>query len=51
MANLSNLNKLLNTRVFFAAENGSVEVLELVALFSSQDGNLQSVLKTGRRFP
>ena len=34
MANLSNLNKLPNTtRVFFAAENGSVEVLELVALF------------------
>ena len=33
MANLSNLNKLPNTRVFVAAENGSVEVLELVALF------------------
>ena len=30
---LSNLNKLPNTRVFVAAENGSVEVLELVALF------------------
>ena len=33
MANLSNLNKLPNTRVFFAAESGLVEVLELVALF------------------
>ena len=33
MANLSNLNKLPNTRIFVAAENGSVEVLELVALF------------------
>ena len=32
-ANLRNLNKLPNTRVFVAAENGSVEVLELVALF------------------
>ena len=33
MTNLSNLNKLPNTRIFVAAENGSVEVLELVALF------------------
>ena len=33
MANLSNLYKLPNTRIFVAAENGSVEVLELVALF------------------
>ena len=33
MANLTSLNKLPNTRVFVAAENGSVEVLELVALF------------------
>ena len=33
IANLSNLNKLPHTRVFVAAENGSVEVLELVALF------------------
>ena len=32
-ANLRSLNKLPNTRVFVAAENGSVEVLELVALF------------------
>ena len=48
MANLSNLNKLPNTRVFVAAENGSVGVLELVALFNSpQEANL----KTGRRFP
>ena len=42
MANLSNLNKLPNVRVFFvAAENGSVEVLELVALFDLKTGNLQ----------
>ena len=33
IANLSNLNKLPNTRIFVATENGSVEVLELVALF------------------
>ena len=33
MANLFNLNKLPNTRVFVAAENGSVDVLELVPLF------------------
>ena len=33
MANLSNLNKLPYTRVFVAAENGAVELLELVALF------------------
>ena len=32
MANLSNVTKLPNTRVFDAAENGSVKVLELVAL-------------------
>ena len=32
MANLSNLNKLPNTRVFIAAESGSVELLKLVAL-------------------
>ena len=38
MANLSNLNKLPNTRVFVAAENGSVEVLELVALFLLKTG-------------
>ena len=33
MANITILNKLPNTRVLVAAENGSVEVLELVALF------------------
>ena len=38
MANLSNLNKLPNTRVFVAAENGSVEVLELVVLFLLKTG-------------
>ena len=32
MADLSNLNNLPNTRAFVAAENGSVKVLELVAL-------------------
>ena len=32
-ANLTSLNELPNTRVFIAAENGSVEVLELVPLF------------------
>ena len=39
MANLSNLNKLPNARVFVAAENGSVEVLELVALFLLRTAN------------
>ena len=38
MANLSDLNKLPNTRVFVVAENGSVEVLELVALFLPKTG-------------
>ena len=38
MANLSNLNKLPNTRVFVAAENGSVKVLELMALFLLKTG-------------
>ena len=38
MANLSNLNKLRSTRVFVAAENGSVEVLELVPLFLLKTG-------------
>ena len=46
MANLSNVNKLPNTRVFVAAENGSVGVLEFLVLFREP-----SVLKTGRRFP
>ena len=41
MANLSSLNKLPNTRVFVAAENGSVEVLELVALFLLKTGRLR----------
>ena len=49
MANLSNLNKLPNTRVFVAAENGSVEVLELVALFLLKTGTFSA--RTGRRFP
>ena len=39
MANLSNLNKLPKTRDFVAAENGSVEVLELVALFLLKTAN------------
>ena len=38
MAHLSDLNKLPNTRVFVVAENGSVEVLELVALFLLKTG-------------
>ena len=33
MANIIILNKLPNTRVLVAAENGSVEVMDLVALF------------------
>ena len=50
MANLTSLNKLPNTRVSVAAENGSVEVLKLVALFLVETG-WPPVLKTGRRFP
>ena len=42
MANLSNLNKLPNTRVFVAVENGSVEVLELVALFLLKTGTFSA---------
>ena len=42
MANLSNLNKLPNTRVFIAVENGSVEVLELVALFLLKTGTFSA---------
>ena len=38
MTNLSDLNKLPNTRVFVAAENESVEVLELVVLFLLKTG-------------
>ena len=42
LANLSNLNKLSNTRVFVAAESGSVEVLELVALFLPKTGTFSA---------
>ena len=42
MANLSNLNKLPNARVFVAAENGSVEVFELVALFHLKTGTFST---------
>ena len=38
MANLTSLNKLRNTRVFVAAENGSVEALEKVAVFLLKTG-------------
>ena len=38
MANLSRLNKLPNPRVLVAAEIGSVEELELVALFLLKTG-------------
>ena len=38
MASLKSLNKLPNTRVFIAAENGWLEVLELVALFLFKTG-------------
>ena len=40
MANLSNLNKLPNTRVF--VENGSVEVRELVDLFLLKTGTFSA---------
>ena len=42
MANLSNVTKLPNTRVFDAAENGSVKVLELVALFLLKTGTISA---------
>ena len=42
VANLSNLNKLPNTRVFVAAENGSVEVPDLVALFLRKTGTFSA---------
>ena len=42
MANLAKLNKLPNTRVFVAVENGSVEVLELVALFPLKTGTFSA---------
>ena len=38
MANLTSLDKLLNTWAFVAAEIGSVELLELVALFLLKTG-------------
>ena len=42
MGNLSNLNKLPNTRVFVAAENRLVAVLELVALFFLKTGTFSA---------
>ena len=42
MANLSKMNQLPKTRVFVAAENGSVEVLELVALFLPKTGTFSA---------
>ena len=41
-ANLSNLNKLPNTRVFVAAENRLVAVLELVAFFFLKTGTFSA---------
>ena len=38
IADLTSLNKLPSTKVFVAAENGSVEVLGLVALFLLETG-------------
>ena len=42
MAKLKSLDKLLSTTVFIAAENGWLEVLELVALFLSKTGTLDA---------
>ena len=42
MANLAKLNKLPNTRVFVAVENGLVEVLEMVALFLLKTGTFSA---------
>ena len=42
MANLSKMNQLPKTRVFVSAENGSVEVLELVALFLLKTGTFSA---------
>ena len=42
MENLSNLNQLPNTSIFVAAENRSVEVLELVALFLLKTGTFSA---------
>ena len=43
MANLTSLNKLPNKRIFVSAENGSVEILELVALFLLKTGTCTAV--------
>ena len=42
LMNLTRSNKLPNTRVFVAAENGSVGVLELVALFLLKTGTFDA---------
>ena len=42
LMNLTRSNKLPNTRVFVAAENGSVEVLELLALFLLKTGTVDA---------
>ena len=42
LMNLTRSNKLPNTRVFVAAENGSVEVLELLALFLLKTGTFDA---------
>ena len=49
LANLSNLNKLSNTRVVVAAENGRLKYWGWWLYFSPRREPL--VLKTGRRFP
>ena len=40
-----------NRRLFLAAENGLVDLLELVVLFLLRSRGEPSVLKTGKRFP
>ena len=42
IANLTSFDKLPNTWAFVAAENGSVEVLELVALFLLKKGTFSA---------
>ena len=42
MAKLKSLGKLLSTTVFITAENGWLEVLELVALIVSKTGTLDA---------
>ena len=42
MAKRKSLDKLLSTTVFIAAENGWLEVLELVALIVSKTGTLDA---------